>query len=53
MKNREIMIDNLIRRFGFEDKSTIQFASLCEELAVTEFNDKALEIFYNALVQGR
>lgn len=39
---RENLIDRMIRIYGFEHPIVIQFAELCERMAHTEANDKAL-----------
>lgn len=39
---RENLIDRMIRIYGFEHPIVIQFAKLCERMAYTEANDKAL-----------
>ena len=39
---RENLIDRMIRIYGFEHPTVIQFAELCERMAHTEANDKAL-----------
>lgn len=39
---RENLIDRMIRIYGFEHPIVIQFAELCECMAHTEANDKAL-----------
>lgn len=39
---RENLIDRMIRIYGFEHPIVIQFAELCERMADTEYNNKAL-----------
>lgn len=39
---RETLIDRMIRIYGFEHSIVIQFAELCERMADTEYNNKAL-----------
>ena len=41
---REQLLDRMIKIYGFEHEIVIDFARICEELALTENNDKALEI---------
>lgn len=36
------LIDRMIRIYGFEHPIVIQFAELCERMADTEYNNKAL-----------
>lgn len=42
MKNREQLIDRMIRIYGYEHKIVIQFATLCEIAADNAINDKML-----------
>lgn len=39
---REDLIDRMIRIYGFEHTIVIQFIELCERMANTEYNNKAL-----------
>ena len=39
---RENLIDRMIKIYGFEHPIVIQFAELCECMADTEYNNKAL-----------
>ncbi len=39
---RENLIDRMIRICGFEHPIVIQFIELCERMADTEYNNKAL-----------
>lgn len=45
---RENLIDRMIRIYGFEHPLVIQFAELCEDMAHTEANDKALMMLVEA-----
>ena len=45
---RENLIDRMIRIYGFEHPIVIQFAELCERMAYTEANDKALMMLVEA-----
>lgn len=42
MKNREQLINRMIRIYGYEHKIVLQFAALCERAADNEINDKML-----------
>lgn len=39
---RENLIDRMVRIYGFNHSIVIQFAELCERMADTEYNNKAL-----------
>lgn len=41
-KIREILMDTMIREYGFEDSNTITFSNLCEMLPDTRENDLIL-----------
>ena len=41
---RENLLDRMIRIYGFEHPIVIQFAELCERMANTANNDKALTV---------
>lgn len=45
---RENLIDRMIRIYGFEHPIVIQFIDLCERMADTEYNNKALMILVKA-----
>lgn len=45
---KENLIDRMIRIYGFEHPIVIQFAELCERMAHTEANDKALMMLVEA-----
>lgn len=45
---RENLIDRMIRIYGFEHPLVIQFAELCERMAYTKANDKALMMLVEA-----
>jgi len=42
-RNREEMLTEVIRLFGFEDKKTIDFAAKCESWENNNFNNDRLE----------
>lgn len=44
---REEMMDNVIRKFGFEHEMTIQFCTMCES---PRFTDLVVEVAYNYLM---
>ena len=41
---RENLIDRMIRIYGFENPTVIDFCQLCEKYPISEINDKRLEI---------
>lgn len=47
-KQREQLIDRMIRIYGHENEIVIQFAELCEKFDNTESNDKALAVLVEA-----
>ena len=47
-RGEHVRIDRMIRIYGFERPLVIQFAELCEDMAHTEANDKALMMLVEA-----
>lgn len=47
-KEREVLIDRLIKIYGFENKIVIAFATLCEEWEESKWNNEVLSILVNA-----
>ena len=43
MRTREEMLTEVIRRYGFEDERTIEFARKCETYPTGKFHDERLE----------
>lgn len=43
---REQMIDNLIRKYGFENTVVLMFAKMCEEYEDSAINNDLIRIFY-------
>ena len=41
---REEMMDKVIKVFGFEDKNTIWFCELCEDISLSE------EVLFSAMI---
>ena len=52
-ETKEQMIDNIIRRFGFEDKRTISFCTMIEQLEETEKATEKINRRYNRLIAGK
>ena len=50
---KEQMIDNIIRRFGFEDKRTISFCIMIEQLKDTNIATARIKRRYNRLIAGK
>ena len=48
---KEQMINNIIRRFGFEDKRTILFCTMIEQLKDTKATTKKINRRYNRLMR--
>ena len=48
---KEQMINNIIRRFGFEDKRTISFCTMIEQLKDTKATTKKINRRYNRLMR--
>ena len=46
-REREEMIDNVIRRYGFEARETINFARVCEQ----SINDNSIKRVYDYLMR--
>lgn len=44
------MMDNIIKKFGFEAKETIGFCLMCENHPHDTINDKRVEISYKILL---
>jgi hypothetical protein len=47
---REEMMNNAIRKYGFEHPWVIQFCKHCEDWEQNEWNDKCLESLYLAMI---
>ena len=52
-ETKEQMINNIIRRFGFEDKRTILFCTMIEQLEDTEKATEKINRRYNRLIAGK
>lgn len=50
-KNYEEMIDNVIRKWGFEHPITIEFCRLCEKAMKNESLNALTEGFYNGAMR--
>ena len=50
---KEQMINNIIRRFGFEDKRTISFCTMIEQLKDTKIATARINRRYNKLIAGK
>lgn len=48
---KEQMINNIIRRFGFEDKRTISFCTMIEQLKDTNATATRINKRYNKLMK--
>ena len=49
-KNRETMLDNLIRRYGFEHPWVVAFCKWCEEWKNNSYENKCLKEIYEAMM---
>lgn len=49
-KNRETMIDNLIRRYGFEHPWVVKFCEFCEDWENEKVYNDGLESLYIAMM---
>lgn len=52
-ETKEQMMTNVIRRFGFEDKRTISFCTMIEQLEDTEKEIEKINRRYNKLIAGK
>lgn len=50
MMTREEMMNDVIRRYGFEHPWVIQFCKQCEDWEQNEWNDKCLKNLYLAMI---
>lgn len=48
---RKEMIDNMIRKYGFESTVVLIFAKICEEYENNSWNDDIIRIFYENNMQ--
>lgn len=53
MISREMMLNKVIEKFGFEDERTIYFARLCEELGDTVNADILIEVHFEKLMNEK
>lgn len=52
-ETKEQMITNIIRKFGFEDKRTISFCTMIEQLEDTKKATEKINRKYNKLIAGK
>lgn len=52
-ETKEQMITNIIRKFGFEDKRTISFCTMIEQLEDTKKATEKINRRYNKLIAGK
>lgn len=50
MMTRETMIDNLIRRYGFEHPWVVAFCTWCEKWEENEWNNNCLQNCYDVMI---
>ena len=49
-KNRETMLDNLIRKYGFEHPWVVAFCKWCEEWKNNSYENKCLKEIYEEMM---